>query len=181
MSLSPNIDATIQQVQTAGGKVIVAPTNTGSGRASVVVDPQGAALGLLQPSVKAPADPAKPLTAHFFWREYLAQDAKKALDFYKGVLGYDMSSADAKLGLEYFVLRRDTARAGLFQIPASASHVKPNWLPYILVDDPSALAAKVSGLGGRVLLEPSADRRNGTLVIIADPTGGAVALQKFPI
>jgi predicted enzyme related to lactoylglutathione lyase len=67
------------------------------------------------------------VTAHFFWREYLAQDATRALAFYKGVLGYDASSADARLCLEYFVLRRDTARAGLFQIPATTSNVRPNW------------------------------------------------------
>jgi predicted enzyme related to lactoylglutathione lyase len=65
--------------------------------------------------------------------------------------------------------------------PAATSQVKPNWLPYILVNDPPALAAKVAGLGGRVLLEPSAERRNHTLAIVADPTGGVVALQKFPM
>ena len=117
----------------------------------------------------------------FLLAEYLAQDANKALEFYKSLLGYASASTDAKLGIEYFVLRRDRPLAGLLQIPAAASQVRPNWLPYILVDDPSALAAKVSGLGGRVLLEPSPDRRNGTLAVVADPTGGVVAMQKYPI
>lgn len=176
-----DVERTIQQVQTGGGKVLVPPTTTSAGRASVILDPQGAALGLLQPSRELPADPVQPVTAHFFWREYLAQDAAKALDFYKGLLGYDASVSDARMGLEYFVMRRVSPRAGLFQIPGSTSHVRPNWLPYVLVDDPAAMATKATGLGGRVLLEPSPDRRNRTLVIVADPTGGVVALQKFPI
>lgn len=176
----PDLDRTVQQVQAAGGKVIAPPATTEAGRASVVIDPQGAALGLLNPTIDVPADPAAPVTAHFFWREYLAQDATKALDFYKSLLGFDAASTDARLGLEYFVLRGDRPRAGLFQIPAAASNVRPNWLPYVLVDDPSALAMKVAGLGGRVLLQPSADRRNSTLAIVADPTGGVVALQKYP-
>jgi hypothetical protein len=38
----------------------------------------------------------------------------------------------------------------------------------------------VTGLGGRVLLEPSAQHRKGSLAIVADPSGAVVALQKFP-
>jgi len=176
-----DLDSAVQQLQSAGGKVIVPPTTARAGRASVVVDPQGAALGLLQPSQPVPSGRTTPIKAHFFWHEYLAQDAPKALAFYKSLLAYDAASTDSKLGLEYFVLRRVDPRAGLLQIPAAATQVKPNWLPYILVDDPPALAAKVAGLGGRVLLEPSAERRNYTLAIVADPTGGVVALQKFPL
>ncbi len=176
-----DVDKIVQQVVAAGGKVLVPPGNSSAGRAAVVADPQGAALGLLAPSKAAPPDPPKPLTDHFFWREYLASDGPKALDFYKTLLGYEASSADAKLGLEYFVLKRDVARAGLLEIPKTVNQVKPNWLPYVLVDDPAALAKKAVTLGGRVLLEPSAERRNGTLAIVADPTGGVVALQKYPI
>jgi predicted enzyme related to lactoylglutathione lyase len=175
-----DVDRAVQQVQAAGGRVIVPPTTAAAGRVSVVADPQGAALGLLAPR-DAPAEPAQPVSAHFFWREYLAQDAGKALDFYKGLLGYDAASTDARLGLEYFVLRRDRPRAGLFQIPATAGDVRPNWLPYVLVADPATMAAKAKGLGGRVLVEPSPDRRNGTLAVVADPTGAAVALQKYPL
>lgn len=175
------IDRAIQQVEAGGGKVIVPPRTVGVGRAGVIADPQGAPLGLLEPSEAPPGDPVKPVTAHFFWREYLAQDAPKALDFYKDLLGYESARTDSMAGLEYFVLRHGSPRAGLFQIPSTATNVRPNWLPYVLVDDPSALAAKATGLGGRVLLQPSADRRKGTLAIVADPTGGVVALQKFPI
>ncbi len=176
-----DVDRAVQQVVAAGGKVLVAPSNSSAGRAGVVADPQGAALGLLAPSKAVPPDPPKPLTDHFFWHEYLAGDGPKALDFYKTLLGYEASNTDSKLGLEYFVLRRDGARAGLLEIPKTVSQVKPNWLPYVLVDDPAALAKKAVTLGGRILLEPSAERRNGTLAIVADPTGGVVALQKYPI
>jgi predicted enzyme related to lactoylglutathione lyase len=69
----------------------------------------------------------------------------------------------------------------MFQIPADVGEVRPNWLPYVRVDDPSALARKAQALGGRVLLEPSPERRHGTLAIVADPSGAALALQKWPI
>jgi predicted enzyme related to lactoylglutathione lyase len=59
--------------------------------------------------------------------------------------------------------------------------VEPNWLPYVRVEDPAAMAARVASLGGRVLIPPSSGIRGGTLAVILDPTGGAMALQKWPL
>jgi len=38
----------------------------------------------------------------------------------------------------------------------------------------------VAGLGGRVILAPASEVRNGSLAVVADPTGAVVALQKYP-
>ena len=77
------------------------------------------------------------------------------------------------------MLRKSRPRAGLFQLPES-SDVLPNWLPYVLVEDPAAIAARVPALGGRILVPAAPERRNGSLVVIADPGGAPLALQKFP-
>jgi predicted enzyme related to lactoylglutathione lyase len=178
-----DLSGTVHRLQAAGGTVAVPPARLEAGRVSIIVDPQGAPLGLLQPETemleRLPDDSA-PIPSHFFWREYLTQDASQAVSFYKNLLGYEAAVTDTQLGVEYFVLRRDRPRAGLFQLPADAKEVRPHWLPYILADDPSALASRVAGLGGRVLVEPSTDRRKGTLAVVADPTGAVVALQKYP-
>ena len=58
-----------------------------------------------------------------------------------------------------------------FQLPATATGIEPNWLPYVLAPDPAALAARVESLGGRVLLPAAPERRNNSLVVIADPGG----------
>ena len=79
------------------------------------------------------------------------------------------------------MLKTRVARAGLFQIPSDATMVEPHWLPFVRVADPAALAARVVALGGKVLIAPRAEVRRGTLAVIADPTGGAVALQKWPL
>ena len=65
--------------------------------------------------------------------------------------------------------------------PPGSEGVQPNWLPYVRVEDPSALAAKVVSLGGRVAIAPRPDIRNGTLAIVIDPRGAALALQKWPL
>jgi hypothetical protein len=174
-----DVDKTIAQVQAEGGRVLVEPRNLPNARAAVIADPQGAPLGLAQVRRSLP-DPADPSPNHFFWDEYLARDAAKALDFYKRLAGYESAISETRSGMEYNVLRKTRARAGLFQLPSTATGVEPNWLPYVLVNDPAALAGRVAGLGGRVILPAAPERRNGSVVIIADPGGAPLALQKFP-
>ena len=79
------------------------------------------------------------------------------------------------------MLKRQRSRAGLLQLPPQFEGVQPHWLPYVRVEDPAALAAKALSLGGKVVIEPRADIRNGTLAIVVDPTGAALALQKWPL
>jgi len=57
--------------------------------------------------------------------------------------------------------------------------VKPNWLPYIAVEDVMAIVAKAEELGGKVLVEPDKAIREGLLAIIADPSGAVFAVQQF--
>jgi len=174
-----NVDAAVALFQSGGGKVLVQPLNLPLARAAVVADPQGAPLGLAQVRRDLPGA-TQPTASHFFWQEYLARDAGQALDFYKKVAGYNPAISDTRLGVEYHVLKRARGGAGLFQLPATVTDVQPNWLPYVLVDDAAALAARVTALGGRVVVPAAPERRNGSLIVIADPAGAVLALQKYP-
>lgn len=175
-----DVNAAVAAVQVEGGKILVEARDLEPfGRVAVVADPQGAPLGLAQLRRPRP-EPAQATRGHFFWMEYLASDAPKALEFYKRLVGYDSALSDSRLGVDYHILRTTRGRAGLFQLPATAANVLPNWLPYVLVDDPAAMAPRVESLGGRILVPAAPERRNGSLVVIADPGGAALALQKFP-
>jgi predicted enzyme related to lactoylglutathione lyase len=178
-----NVDQVVEQVSAKGGKTLYAPVDIDVARVAVVEDPQGAALGLARMVGDDPPDRAQPSRGHFFWMEYLADDARAALGFYSDLLGFESAVHETKNGIEYHALRRDgRTRAGLFQIPeASGKNVDPHWLPYVLVDDPGALATRAESLGGKVILAPESGIRSGTLAIVADPTGGALALQKWPL
>jgi len=178
----PDLDRALGRVTSAGGKLLLPPTPVGAyGRVAVVLDPQGAPLGLAGVTGTLPAEPAEPPLGRFFWMEYLAKDGPAALAFYEELAGYESSVTDREHGLVYNVLRRQRSRAGLLQIPTEFENVEPNWLPYVRVEDPAALARKALSLGGQVVLEPRADVRGGSLAIVTDPTGGAIALQKFPL
>jgi uncharacterized protein len=153
----------------------------GIGRIAAVTDPEGAPLGLAGLEIEPPAEPADPPLARFFWREYFAHDAMKSLAFYKELNGYQDTLSTRKSLVPYHLLERNGPQAGLIQLPEELTAVKSNWLPYLRVDDPGAMSARVTALGGRVILPVSDMVRNGTVAIVADPTGGAVALQKWPI
>jgi uncharacterized protein len=175
-----DVEKSVALVQSEGGKVLLAPREVASvARAAVVADPQGAPLGLAQLRRSVP-DPEQPKAGHVFWQEYLARDASKALAFYRRLAGYESKVTDTRLGIEYHVLQKTRGRAGLFQLPATTKDVEPNWLPYVLVSDPAGLAARVAGLGGRILVPAAPELRNGSLVVIADPGGAPLALQKYP-
>ena len=73
----------------------------------------------------------------------------------------------------------DRPRAGVLQNPFEGE--RPVWVNYIRVADPAALAAKVEGLGGRVLVEAQARPIGGKVALIAGPSGAGVALQTWPL
>lgn len=175
----PDVDQAAAQAVQAGGRALVEPRQVGTvARAAVVADPQGAALGLVKLAAGDPADEAAPVRGHFFWMEYLASDPAAALSFYKGLAGYDSREREASAGPAYQILSRQRPRAGLLKSPLAET--RSAWLSYVLVDDPAALAGRVASLGGTVVLAPRPDIRKGSLAVVADPSGAAVALQKYP-
>ena len=176
-----DVDATADKAKAAGAAVLAGPVAIGTmGRAAVLRDPQGAPFGLVHLSAGDPHDPAAPVENTFFWNEYLTHDMDATLAFYNGLVPYEVTASKSEAGAAYAVLKQGRARAGVFRVPDSRADVPPNWLPYVLVVDPTALALRVPGLGGRVLVPPRPDLRKGSLAIVADPTGAVVALQKFP-
>jgi predicted enzyme related to lactoylglutathione lyase len=178
MSVS-DVDKSVAFVQAERGKVLVEPRELPMARVAVVTDPQGAPLGLAQFRRSVP-DPSEPSPHHFFWQEYLARDAEQALVFYKRLGGYESVLLEARLDVDYHVLRSTRGRAGLFRLPPHIAGVQPNWLPYVLVSDPAAFAARAVALGGRVVVPAAPERRNGSLAVIADPGGAVLSLQKYP-
>lgn len=178
----PDLDRATAQVTAAGGKVLFPPRAVGAfNRVAVVSDPQGAALGLAEVTGKSAPDPAQPPVNQFFWMEHLAKDGPAALAFYKNLGGFESRVTASNHGVDFHVLENQGARAGLYQIPADATMVDPHWLPYVRVADPAAVAARAVALGGTVLMAPRPEVRGGSLAVIADPTGGAIALQRWPI
>ncbi len=178
-----DVDAAVDRVRREGGTVDREPwDNPTRGRLAVVSDPQGATVAFVRslggdpPNLEA----SDLVSGRWMWTELWARDAAAATRLYQSVAGYDVESTDVFDSPEYRVLTRDGhPRAGVNQIPWP--EVQPNWLPYIKVDDPAAVARRARDLGGSVLIPPVQEVRNGSVGLILDPTGAAFAIQRWPI
>jgi predicted enzyme related to lactoylglutathione lyase len=174
-----DVDRAVEQTRTAGGSLVAGPLDLPNvGRGAVVLDPDGAPLGLLRSSIGDPADTAAPALNRFLWTEHLSRDPQASADFYAALAGFEVRKVEFG-GRPYWLLVKGRERAALLRNPIAVD--RPIWLPYIRVEDPAASAARAAQLGGRVLLAPRAELRNGTLALIADPTGAVLALQKWPL
>jgi predicted enzyme related to lactoylglutathione lyase len=174
-----DVDGAVEQVRAAGGTVHTEPRDfPDRGRIAVVSDAQGALLAVVRSSGGDPED-REPMLDEWMWTELWTNDVAAAESFYGNLVGYQPDTLRPYEASSYLVFMRDgRPRAGLIEAPDD--RVRPNWLPYLRVDDPAAVAAQVESLGGKVLLAPDDDVRNGDVAIIADPSGAALTVQRWP-
>ena len=148
------------------------------GRGAVVLDPEGAPVGLLRSKIGDPVDTPAPALNRFLWTEHLSRNPQASAEFYAALADLQVRKMDFS-GQPYWVLVRGRERAALLRNPTTVD--QPIWLAYVHVADPAASAARAAQLGGRVLLAPRKELRNGSFALIADPTGAVLALQKWPL
>jgi predicted enzyme related to lactoylglutathione lyase len=173
-----DVDKASAAFRDAGGRIFRGPlTAMKDLRVAAVADPQGAPLGLASrgPQSDAPRDAA---VHEWLWMEYVARDPESALKFYGDVAGFKHEVSEQREDFTYYMLSTDRPRAGLFRTVWKRE--TSAWLPYVRVEDPVAMAARATQLGGTVVLAPQPRVRNNSLAVILDPAGAAVALQKFP-
>jgi predicted enzyme related to lactoylglutathione lyase len=82
-------------------------------------------------------------------------------------------------GATYTMLRlggRDVAALYEQGADERAAGIPPHWSSYVSVVDVDELAARVEGLGGKLLAEPFDVLDSGRMAVVQDPTGALVSL-----
>jgi len=114
----------------------------------------------------------------FCWDELATSDVDAAKRFYGRLFGW--ITADVSMGPMPYTFARigELPAVGMMKLRPEheAMKVPPHWLSWVHVDDADAVAARVSGLGGRVLAGPMDYGDMGRGAVIAEPTGAAFAL-----
>ncbi len=174
-----DVDAASRAGKEAGAQVAVPPRDIANqGRAALLVDPQGAPVAVARLAGGDPARAPPPLNG-WLWVDLWTPDPAASAAFYRGLLGLEPDTVDLG-GSPYTVLGRgDTPYAGMIRIPQP--EIRPNWLPIVRVADARAIAERAAQLGGRILLSPRPEIRAGKAAIVADPTGGAVAVHVWDV
>ena len=174
-----DVDSAAQFIEQNGGTIYRQPWDLANrGRLAVVSDAQGALLVLFRASEGDPAE-SEPEMNEWLWNELFSSDPEASLTLYENLVGYTHESHAVRDTAIYYVVKiGDNARAGILKNPFTG--VRPNWLPYLRVEDPGVLVEKVEALGGKVALAPREDIRKGSVALIIDPSGAAVAIQRWP-
>jgi predicted enzyme related to lactoylglutathione lyase len=106
------------------------------------------------------------------WVDTSQPDPEAALPFYRGLFGWDFEDVMPEGSpMRYFVGRiRGGDSAAVGSTPEGAPPMAM-WNTYIWVDNADETAAKVTGAGGRVLMEPFDVLDAGRMAVLSDPEG----------
>jgi predicted enzyme related to lactoylglutathione lyase len=115
----------------------------------------------------------------FCWVDLGTTDAAGAKAFYGRLFGWEPEDMPAGEGNTYTMLRiegRDVAALYEQGADEREAGIPPHWSSYISVVDVDEVAARVEGLGGKLLAEPFDVLDSGRMAVVQDPTGALVSL-----
>lgn len=174
----PEVDMVEQIAVENGGEIIRdAKDLPDRGRVAVIRDPQKAAVALLTSSSGDPVD-SKFMANLWLGAELWTTNVDGAVAFYQKIAQYDVSLVDVHEKMQYRLLTKNGRRRGGI-VPIPWNDVKPEWVPYVAVDNLLSILTKVDKLGGKVLLTPDMSIKEGRVALIADPSGGVIGLQQI--
>jgi predicted enzyme related to lactoylglutathione lyase len=167
-----DLDATIEKVRDAGGKLAAGPFEMGEvGRFGIVTDPQGAFVSLYEPEGESSG-----VSDVFVWDELGTTDAEAAQRFYGDVFGWTAIDMGEEYGGYRIFQIEETRVAGLMANPDPS--IPAAWTPYVAVDDADATTARAMELGGSAIVEPIDIPNVGRFAVLCDPQGAAFGILR---
>lgn len=172
-----DIDAFVERVGTAGGRVLEPPFEIPNGaRVSVVADPTGAVFASI--SGEAPVDGIwySMVPGSVCWTETLTRDPEASTQFYHEIFGWEAETDDG--GYTTFLLDGEKI-AGLLPMPDTVPDEAPaHWAVYVAVESCELTARSAVDLGGSVLVQPTSVEI-GHFAVLEDPSGAPFDVMDF--
>ena len=169
-----DVDATTALVPGAGGVVAMEPFDVmEAGRMSFVADPSGAFVGLWQAGEHIGAQVANEPGA-LTWNELVTTDPDAALPFYDKLLGLKAVSTPMGPDYSYTIFQVGDQQVG-GSTPPQMEGAPNHWNVWFSVASADEAAARITELGGSLLVEPT-DMPVGRMVVARDPQGAVFNL-----
>lgn len=167
-------DDAAAKIGAAGGRVLMEPFDVmAAGRMVFAMDPGGAMVAFWQPNEHIGARLVNE-PGSLAWNELITTDASSA-KFYEQVAGMTTSTMDMGQG-DYTLFNVGDQMVG-GTTPPMMEGVPNHWHVYFAVDDADASAAKITELGGTILVPPF-DTPVGRIAVAQDPQGAAFSIIK---
>lgn len=177
-SLGTNdVDTITARAADIGATVIMEPMDIpGTGRFSLLSDPQGAVFSVLSYSDDGAAPDTGEGPGCIVWHELITSDPDASGAFYASLFGFDYKTVD--MGeMSARVLEQDGS--GFADVMAKPTPEAPDaWVFYVEVRNAQETADLAVKSGGAVVAPPMALPPIGTVAWLADPTGAVFGIMQ---
>ncbi|MDT8307189.1 MAG: VOC family protein [Anaerolineae bacterium] len=110
----------------------------------------------------------------FCWVDLATTDVAGAKSFYSQLFGWEAGEQPTDGGMPYTTFRLNgltVAGMGELMPEQREQGVPPSWSSYVKHDDADAIAARITGAGGNLLVPPMDVMEEGRFLMAQDPTG----------
>jgi hypothetical protein len=176
----PDLDEANAKITRLGGKAHTETMQIPSvGRLRMMMDPQGAAFYIIEPSDEERRPEGSAQIGDASWHELMTTDMTAAMKFYQDVFGWQPSdSMDmGDMGTYQMFNRPHGMIGGMMNKPPQMANVPPNWQIYFRVPDVHAATERIKANGGKILNGPMEVPGGDWAVNAMDPQGAAFGLH----
>jgi predicted enzyme related to lactoylglutathione lyase len=176
-----NVDEAANKAASLGARVLAPPFEVmDAGRMAVLQDPTGAVLQIWQARRSIGAQILNEPGA-LCWTELNTRDTKQAEAFYTALFGWGVKHAAPSTQMDYteFSINGQPSIGMMPMVEHMPAHVPAYWMPYFQVTDADASAAKITELGGSIMVPPQDIPGTGRFAIGSDPQGAMFAVFQF--
>ena len=177
---APKLEEVASHILRLGGKAHTEVLDLPNvGRAQLMMDPQGAAFYIFEPSSEERRPETAPEIGDASWLELMTTDLNGAIRFYEQVFGWEPTeSMDMGPMGKYQMFNRPHGMiGGMMNKPPEMANAPSNWQIYFRVSDVHAAAERVKAKGGKVLNGPTEVPGGDWIVNATDPQGAAFGLH----
>lgn len=176
---TPDVDATVRQATSLGGKILTGPRDIPDiGRFAVIQDPQGAAFAAYRSSGWSPTHMGDKV-GEFSWHELATKDYRAAFEFYRALFGWETTGSHdmGSMGIYHMFGRAGRSLGGMFNKMLPDTPGPPSWTYYVAVDSADRVAAGATAAGGKVLHGPVDVPGGDRIAQCMDPQGTVFAVR----
>lgn len=185
-----DVAGSVQRALTLGGsEVMHQKDDDGASQWAVLLDPNGAAFGLIPvvtPEEMSPENgevstEATPAVGHIAGLDITVANADVICEFYRDVVGWSVQELEMEDGdgryADYFMLAADgTPAGGVCHARGANTGLPPVWMIYLPVGDLAESLRRVESEGGKVIKTQRGDDGDYVYAAIQDPVGAYLGL-----